>query len=130
LDGGGCPAAVETRIKFMSKADLFTEATKKNALRREAKLPLLNMRDEIEKAQSVLEWKHFAEICAQHAAVRDRLAARMKAELAANGFDCLSFGGRFALNAKVEAEFRDYLRGIGVKIPTMNGIRYGGANPS
>lgn len=114
----------------MSKADLFTEATKRNLLRRDAGLPLLNIREEMAKAQNALDWKHFAEICAQHAAVRDRIAARMKAELAANGFDCLSYGGRFALNAKVEAEFRDYLRGIGVKIPTVKATRYGGANRS
>lgn len=115
----------------MSKADLFLQTTKRNALRREAGLPLLNVRDEIEKAQNALDWKNFAEICAQHKPVRDRIAARMKAEFAVNGFDCLSYGGRFALNAMVQAEFLDYLRGIGgVKIPTVTGVRYGGAKQS
>ena len=112
----------------MSKADLFTEVTKRNAIRREAGLPLLNIRDEMAKAQSVLDWQNFAEICAQHAAIRSRIAARLKAELLANGYDCLSYGGRFALNAKVEAEFRACLRGIGVKIGENIGTRYGGAN--
>lgn len=114
----------------MSKAELFTEATKRNALRREAGLPPLNIREEMQKAQDVLDWKNFDEIRAQHKELRDRIAARMKTELAKEGVDCLSFGGRFALNAKVEAEFLDYLRGIGVKIPTVKGVRYGGATRS
>ncbi len=113
----------------MTKSELFTAATKRNTLRREAKLPLLNIRDEIEKAQNVLDWKDFADICQQHNAVRDRIAARIRAELAARGRDCLSYGGRILLATKVEIEFRAFLRGIGVKIPkVMTGTRYGSAS--
>ncbi len=112
----------------MTKSELFTAATKRNTLRREAKLPLLNIRDEIEKAQNVLDWKDFADVCQQHKAVRDRIALRIKAELAARGCDCLSHGGRFLLAFKVDKDFHDYLRGIGVKIPKVKGIRYGSAS--
>lgn len=111
-----------------NKAALFTGIAKRNALRRASGLPLLNIRDEIERAQSVLDWKKFREICAQQKAVRDQIAARIKSELAANGFDCLSHGGRMLLGAKVEIEFQDFLRGIGVKIPRVNGTRYGSAS--
>jgi hypothetical protein len=114
----------------MGKAELFTEATKRNALRRESGLPLLNIPDEIERAQNLLEWKKFRKICAQHKAVRDQIAARIKSELAAKGFDCLSHGERMLLGAKVEIEFHDFLHGIGVKIPSVNGTRYGSANHS
>ncbi len=100
--------------------------TERNALRRQSGLPLLNMRHEIEKSQNVLDWKAFADICEQHKAVRDRIAARIKAELAVEGCDCLSSGGRIMLGIKVEKEFHGVLRGIGVKIPTVTGAtRYG-----
>jgi hypothetical protein len=108
-----------------SRADLFTAATKRNALRREAGLPLLIIRDEIEKQQNVLDWKNFADICQQNEAVRDRIEARIRAELALKGFDCLSSGGRMMLNIKVQKEFHRVLRGIGVKIPTVKGTHYG-----
>ena len=107
------------------RSELFTAATKRNALRRESNLPLIDIRDEIEKSQNVLDWKNFADVCQQHEAVRNQIEARIKAELAFKGFDCLSYGGRMLLAFKVEKEFHDFLRGIGVKIPTVTGTRYG-----
>ncbi|MCW2286137.1 hypothetical protein M2323_003974 [Rhodoblastus acidophilus] len=110
----------------MGKAELFTEITNRNALRREAGLPLLNIRDEIESQQNAFDWKTFIEIRDQHRAVRDEITARVRLALAAEkGFDCLSHGGRLLLGAKVEAEFLGYLRGLGVKIPKSSGTRYG-----
>ncbi len=109
----------------MGKSELFTKATKRNALRRESGLPLLDIRAVIANDQNVLDWKGFADVCQQHKAVRDRIALRIKAELATKGCDCLSYGGRILLATKVEIEFHDFLRGIGVKIPTVNGARYG-----
>jgi hypothetical protein len=67
----------------------------------------------------------FVEIRSQHRVVLDGIAARIKSELAQKGFDCLSHGGRLLINAKVEAEFLGYLRGLGVKIPRATGTRYG-----
>lgn len=110
----------------MGKAELFTESTNRNALRRASGLPLLNIRDEIERQQNALDWKRFVEIRNQHRSVRDQIiAARVKLELRQKGFDCLSHGGRLLLGAKVEAEFLGYLRGLGVKIPKATGTRYG-----
>ena len=108
-----------------TKAHLFHEVSKRNELRRTSGLPLLNMRDEIEKQQNVLDWKNFADICQQNQAVRDRIETRIRAELAVEGFDCLSSGGRMMLNIKVQKEFHGVLRGIGVKIPTAKGTHYG-----
>jgi hypothetical protein len=116
---------VEMLRTFMSKAELFTDATKRNALRRASGLPLLNIRDEIEKEQNALNWKDFADACQQHKAVRDQIAVRIKADLAAKGFACLSHGGQILLATKVTKEFHEFLRGIGVKIPTVKGTRYG-----
>jgi hypothetical protein len=42
---------------MISEAAIFTELTRRNALRREAKLPLLDLRTEFEHAVSLALWK-------------------------------------------------------------------------
>ena len=48
----------------MDKAEIFTELTLRNAVRREAKLPLLDMRVEFDHAVEVAAWR---EACVKHA---------------------------------------------------------------
>jgi hypothetical protein len=48
----------------MDKSEIFTELTRRNAVRREAKLPLLDMRVEFDHAVEVTAWR---EACVKHA---------------------------------------------------------------
>jgi hypothetical protein len=47
---------------MIDKAAIFTELTSRNAIRRQAQLPLLDMRDEFYRAVEFSQWKTAAKI--------------------------------------------------------------------
>jgi len=57
------------------KAAIFTELTRRNAVRRQAQLPLLDMRDEFDRA---VEFTHWQAVCEEHA---DRVRSGVIAEV-------------------------------------------------
>jgi hypothetical protein len=48
---------------MIDKAAIFTELTRRNAIRRQAQLPLLDMRDEFDRAVEYASWKV---VCEEH----------------------------------------------------------------
>jgi hypothetical protein len=58
---------------MVDKSAIYTELTRRNAVRRQAQLPLLDMRDEFNRAVEFTHWK----------AVRDEHARRVRSEVIA-----------------------------------------------
>jgi hypothetical protein len=76
----------------IDKAAIFTELTRRNAVRRRAQLPLLDMRDELDRAVEFTRWKAVWE---EHA---DRVRSEVIAELSKRlGGELQSAGGRWAV---------------------------------
>ena len=77
----------------IDKAAIFTELTRRNAVRRRAQLPLLDMRDELDRA---VEFTHWKAVCTEHA---DRVRSEVIAELSTTfGREPQSAGGRWAVS--------------------------------
>ena len=76
---------------MIDKAAIFTELARRNAVRRQARLPLLDMRDEFDRAIEFTQWKA---VCEEHA---DRVRSEVTVELSKTfGRDPQSAGGRWA----------------------------------
>lgn len=102
-----------------SKSELFLLATQKNALRREAQLPLLDVREEMAR-QSYVDQRaaYFAE-WERRRAVLDAIKADVLAELRAEkGPDFgLSTGGRWMVQHLAVRRYIEYLAGLGYRRP-------------
>jgi hypothetical protein len=77
---------------MIDKTAIFTELTRRNAVRRQAQLPLLDMRDEFDRAVELTRWKT---VCDKHA---DQVRSEVLAELSETfGREPHSAGGRWAV---------------------------------
>jgi hypothetical protein len=107
---------------------LFTEITKRNALRRQAKLPLLNVRAEMERGLNVEAWRQYHQRWDEHAeryrAIVDSVLAEGRAE---RGPDFgRSWSGRLLVDFKSRKIFERYLAQLGINTPElMGGVQYG-----
>jgi hypothetical protein len=99
----------------MDKAAIFTELTRRNALRREAGLPLLDVRQEFDHGVAKARWEEYQVVCDAHAeGVFDRsLEADLPDRLRADGdggISLVAVGGgavvRHVLFAAATAPFR------------------------
>jgi hypothetical protein len=78
---------------MIDKAAIFTAFTRRNAIRRQAQLPLLDTRDEFDRAVEFARWKV---VCEEHG---DRVRREVITELnKAFGREPQSAGGRWAVN--------------------------------
>jgi hypothetical protein len=79
-------------LDMIDKAAIFIELTRRNAVRRRSQLPLLDMRDEFNRAVEFTRWKAVWE---EHA---DRVRSEVIAELSKRlGGELQSAGGRWAV---------------------------------
>jgi hypothetical protein len=91
----GSPRWVIARYNsdMIDKAAIFAELTRRNVVRRQAKLPLLDMRDEFDRAVEFTRWKA---ACDEHAhRVRSEVTAELSKKL---GGELQSAGGRWAVS--------------------------------
>ena len=78
---------------MIDKATIFAELTRRNAIRRQAQLPLLDMRNEFHRAVEFSRWKT---VCEEHS---DQMRSEVIAELSkAFGGEPQSTGGRWAVS--------------------------------
>ena len=78
---------------MIDKATILAELTRRNAIRRQAQLPLLDMRDEFHSAVEFNQWKT---VCEEHS---DRMRSEVIADLSkAFGGEPQSAGGRWAVS--------------------------------
>ena len=111
------------------RAQIFTELTKRNALRREAGLPLLNLREELEYQVTLDLWRAWVAVCEAHDGLRNEIRERILAEYLAEGRTMQSAGGRWLVETRTEAEFFSELarRGhVRPKTPSRHPVTYGG----
>jgi hypothetical protein len=117
----------------MDKAAIFTELTQRNALRRQAQLPLLDLPMAYESAVALAAWQDYRAACDRFADERVRIREQVLAEFRAAhgpGFG-LSFGGRWAVGHETNRRFHRYMREThGLHVPGNagpNGVVYGDA---
>ena len=114
----------------MDKAAIFTELTRRNALRREAGLPLLDLREEFDHEVAVARWDEYQAVCDAHADLRAEIQAQVIEELQrSTGRDHrLSVGGRWLIAARTRERFEEAMAREGhprPSIPTRNLTIYG-----
>jgi hypothetical protein len=86
---------------MIDKAAIFTELARRNAVRRQAQLPLQDMRDEFDRAVKFTHWKA---VCAEHA---DRVRSEVIAELSKTlGREPQSAGGRWTVSVLTLKQLR------------------------
>ena len=110
---------------MVDRAAIFTALTRRNAVRREAKLPLLDIHSEFAHAVEVAEWR---EACVKHAEDMARIRIEVIADLRrrhGNDFGD-SVGGHWAINIEVSKRFNALLAADGVHPPTpRHSVVYG-----
>lgn len=117
----------------MGTGEIFTTLTQRNALRRQAKLPLLDIRAEYDHQVGLAAERAYAAVCERFADERAHMREQVLGDLRVvhgPGFG-LSIGGRWAVGHETNRRFRRYMNEThGVHEPGhagRNGIVYGGA---
>ena len=108
----------------MDRAAIFTELTKRNALRKIAKLPLLDLRAEMAFAVEREAHRAYAEQCKRYDDDRRRIAEDVLTELrATRGQDFpTSMGGRLLVELMSDQRFQAFLEiEHGIKKPVLKG---------
>lgn len=112
-----------------TSSELFTEIACRNDIRRQAGLPLLDMRDTIAEEYQRDRLRAFRQAASRHEADYDRIRADVLRELRQQhgpGFG-VSAGGRWAVEIVAEKQFREWMRDRGIVAPEdRQTVRYGG----
>jgi hypothetical protein len=117
----------------VDKAAIFSAVLERNALRRAAHLPLLDVSLEYRRAVAEAEWREHERLCSSHADAlarcRDEAIAHWRARFGP-GFDPLGFGGRVVVARETSRRFREHLSVVLGKPPPLaptprHPIRYG-----
>ena len=118
----------------MDKAAIFTTLTQRNALRKQAKLPLLDLTSEYHNGVALAVWQAYQAACDRFADERARIRDQVLADFRAvhgPGFG-FTFGGRWAVGHETNRRFHLYMREIhGLQSPGSTGpntIVYGAAD--
>ena len=90
----------------IDRSAIFSDILRRNVLRREAHLPLLDVRTTYDGEVEQALWR--AHLAQHHAAVREEVLADLRAEHGA-GFGG-STGGRWAINALTHTRLRERFR--------------------
>jgi hypothetical protein len=114
-------------IPTMSKSEPFTQACRINGLRKEAQLPLRNIRQMIAAEEDRVAWTEYGLAADKHRAVYDHLREAVRQEYinAGKGDIAMSAGGRWLFNWKAMKLFEEFLGGNGHFRPVLNGMSYG-----
>src|ERR1022692_1235635 len=108
----------------MDRAAIFTELTQRNALRREAKLPLLELRREMTLAVERAAHQAYTEECQTYDDERRRIMEDVLSKLRMTrgaGFPS-SMGGRMLLRLMTDQRLQAFLEiEHGIRKPTMTG---------
>ncbi len=115
----------------MDKTAIFAELTRRNALRREAGLPLLDVRREFDDAVAIARWDEYQAVCDAQADLRAAIQAEVVEELRREtGRDHrLSVGGRWLIAARTRERFEAAMARMGFRRPPLPGKNltiYGG----
>ena len=115
----------------LDKAAIFTALTRRNTLRREAGLPLLDLRREFEHEVALARWNEYQAVCDAHADLRAAIEAEVVEELRRKtGRDHrLSAGGRWLISHLTRERFEAAMARMGFCRPPLPGKNltiYGG----
>ena len=115
----------------LDRAAIFTGLTRRTALRREAGLPLLDVRREFDHAVALARWDEYRAVCDAPADLRAAIEAEVVEELRRKtGRDHrLSVGGRWLIAARTRQRFEAAMARMGFHRPPLPGKNltiYGG----
>jgi hypothetical protein len=110
-----------------SKSELFTHACRINALRKEAQLPLRDIREMIAAEQNRIEWQEHARAVERYRAVCEGLRERVRQEYVAAGKGdfSLSVGGQRVLAHRALEMLDRVVQSAGHRRPALRGVQYG-----
>lgn len=99
---------------MVDKAAIFTGLTKRNALRKEAGLPLLNLRDELAHEVALAAENEFAAVAEEHAGERLMIREQVEADLRQKHGPTFghTMGGRWAINRETNIRFKAHLLAV------------------
>ena len=109
------------------KEELFRIACERNAVRRAAGLPLLDIRAAMAEEANRRAWEAYAAACREQQSEYARIQQNTFSELRrrfGEGFG-LSAGGQRAINVIAAKQFEQYLASVGIQRPAVVGIGYG-----
>ena len=114
----------------LDRAAFFTEITKRNEIRRQAQLPLLDVRAEIAHAEALAALKEYDAFCDQYKAKLDEFRAEVLAEERAIKPTLVTpRGGRLAISVQAQRRFKAWIdETFGITKPAFepkNSIIYG-----
>jgi hypothetical protein len=116
---------------MVDKAAIFTGLTKRNALRKEAGLPPLDIRAEMNHEVALAKFREVHAIASEHEDDRLMIQEQVTWDLrATHGQDFgRTMGGRWAIAYETEKRFRAHLQAVyGIEtppLPVKNAIVYG-----
>jgi hypothetical protein len=111
----------------VDKSALFFAVLKRNALRRAACLPLLDVREEYRRAVAEAAWREFEQRCATEAEALARCRAEAVAHCRARfgpGFDPRNFGSRILVARETDRRFREHMRAVLGGDPPLPPVRH------
>ncbi len=114
----------------LDEAAIFTSLTRRNALRREAGLPLLDVRAEFDHGVALARWEEYQAACDAQADLRATIQAEVVEELRrrTRRDHRLSAGGRWLISHLTRERFEAAMARMGhprPPIPTRNLTIYG-----
>lgn len=110
----------------LNKAELFKRACEVNKLRKEAQLPLRDIRRMIAAEEDRLAWAEYTALVGQYTPVYEELRKKVHQDSIDTGRDiALSAGGIWLLNSKAMKLFEEFLEDKGHFRPVLRGIPYG-----
>jgi hypothetical protein len=117
---------VKDKVLVMDKAEIFTALTQRNALRKAAWLPLLDLTAEYESAVALEAWREYQAKCELFATDRARIREQVLAEFrAAHGPEFgLCFGGRWAVGNETNRRFQRFMS----EVQDVPYVHHGGKN--
>ena len=114
---------------MVDKAAILAEVVRRNALRKEAKLPEIDVDFEYRFACAEAEYEEYLQLCKQpqHAAARARCRERATAAYRKRrGPDAQPYGlgGRYAIGRDTDRRFTRYMRRVLGRSPPLPPVRH------
>lgn len=119
---------------IIDHAAIFTEVTQRNALRKQAMLPLLDVPKEFAWAVAMAEQRRFRETCRSYESERQRIYAEVLGEyVEVRGIPPCTWFSRWLVNNETYRRFCAHLKWAeGIEVPIVearNTVTYGGGRP-
>lgn len=111
----------------MTREQDYLIALRRNVLRRQARLPTLDIRVMMQEDADKRAWRAYGATWDAHKHVHEQMRAEFVSDLRARRGVGVgrSAGGRWAIGHAVTRKYAEYLARLGFRRPAIRGIEYG-----